>query len=119
MNLADAAVKLKEVISKAAATASDSKSVFEAYIEAAEIMLEDDVASNKAIGSHGASFIQNRLENPKKLSILTHCNTGRFFSRQMCVYVAYSSLRKRRGRVYSCVFILAALQQLDMVPHLV
>ncbi|XP_050217044.1 methylthioribose-1-phosphate isomerase [Mercurialis annua] len=76
VNLADAAVKLKEVISKAAATASDSKSIFEAYIEAAEIMLEDDVASNKAIGSHGASFIQNRLENPKKLSILTHCNTG-------------------------------------------
>ncbi|EEF46259.1 methylthioribose-1-phosphate isomerase [Ricinus communis] len=76
VNLSDAANKLKEVIYKAAATASDSNSVFQAYIEAAEIMLKDDIASNKAIGSHGASFIQNQLKNPQRLSILTHCNTG-------------------------------------------
>ncbi|KAK7281310.1 hypothetical protein RIF29_09174 [Crotalaria pallida] len=55
VNLADAATKLKEVISKAAAATAEAKSVFQAYIEAAEIMLEDDVASNKAIGSYGAS----------------------------------------------------------------
>ncbi|KAF2304123.1 hypothetical protein GH714_027422 [Hevea brasiliensis] len=47
-----------------------------AYIEAAEIMLEDDVASNKVISSHGAIFIQNQLKNSDRLSILTHCNTG-------------------------------------------
>ncbi|KAJ6914741.1 methylthioribose-1-phosphate isomerase [Populus alba x Populus x berolinensis] len=76
VNLSDAATKLKEVVSKAAAAASDCQSVFQAYIEAAEIMLADDVASNKAIGSYGARFIQNQQKDPTKLSVLTHCNTG-------------------------------------------
>lgn len=77
VNLSDAATKLKEVISNAAATASEAKSVFQAYVDAAEIMLDDDVASNKAIGSFGANFIlHQQLNNPKKLSVLTHCNTG-------------------------------------------
>ncbi|XP_031274067.1 methylthioribose-1-phosphate isomerase [Pistacia vera] len=76
VNLADAATKLKQIISKAAAIASDANSVFQAYIEAAEIMLKDDVVSNKAIGSHGASFLQHQLKNSNKLSVLTHCNTG-------------------------------------------
>ncbi|GMH14369.1 hypothetical protein Nepgr_016210 [Nepenthes gracilis] len=39
-------------------------------------MLEDDVASDKAVGSYGASFIQNKLNDLKTISILTHCNTG-------------------------------------------
>ncbi|MED6119506.1 hypothetical protein PIB30_012412 [Stylosanthes scabra] len=75
VNLSDAATKLKQVISKAAGTSSDARSVFQAYIEAAEIMLEDDVASNKAIGSYGAKFMQQQTEK-QKLSVLTHCNTG-------------------------------------------
>uniref|UniRef100_A0A7C8ZRD7 Methylthioribose-1-phosphate isomerase n=1 Tax=Opuntia streptacantha TaxID=393608 RepID=A0A7C8ZRD7_OPUST len=76
VNLSDAAAKLKEVIAKAASTSSEAKAVFQAYIEAAEIMLEEDVASNKAIGSHGASCFQSQLKDDKKMSILTHCNTG-------------------------------------------
>ncbi|KAL3360898.1 hypothetical protein AABB24_014031 [Solanum stoloniferum] len=76
VNLSDAAVKLKEVISKAAATAKEANSVFQGYIEAAEVMLEDDVTSNKAIGSYGASFIKNYLTDSKNITILTHCNTG-------------------------------------------
>ncbi|KAL3330034.1 hypothetical protein AABB24_034077 [Solanum stoloniferum] len=76
VNLSDAAVKLKEVISKAAATAKEANSVFKAYIEAAEVMLEDDVTSNKAIGSYGASFIKSYLTDSKNITILTHCNTG-------------------------------------------
>ncbi|KAJ1439937.1 NagB/RpiA transferase-like [Sesbania bispinosa] len=75
VNLSDAAAKLNEVISKASATTSEAGSVFQAYVEAAEIMLEDDVASNRAIGSYGASFIQHQTEK-QKLSVLTHCNTG-------------------------------------------
>lgn len=39
-------------------------------------MLEDDVASNRAIGSYGASCIQQQT-GKQKLSVLTHCNTGR------------------------------------------
>ncbi|GAB4853703.1 hypothetical protein Ancab_017895 [Ancistrocladus abbreviatus] len=76
VNLSDAAIKLKEVISKAASTSSEAKAVFQAYIEAAEMMLEEDVASNKAIGSYGASLLQSQEEGSKTLSILTHCNTG-------------------------------------------
>ncbi|XP_030944094.1 methylthioribose-1-phosphate isomerase isoform X1 [Quercus lobata] len=76
VNLSDAATKLKEVISNAAATAKEAQSVFRAYIEAAKIMLEDDVASNKAIGSYGARVLQHLLKDSKRLSILTHCNTG-------------------------------------------
>ncbi|XP_076913496.1 methylthioribose-1-phosphate isomerase-like [Bidens hawaiensis] len=73
VNLADAASKLTEIVTNSAANATHANQVFQAYIDAAETMLEDDVASNKAIGSHGSSFIQN-LKN--KVSVLTHCNTG-------------------------------------------
>ncbi|KAJ8750698.1 hypothetical protein K2173_015879 [Erythroxylum novogranatense] len=77
VNLSDAATKLEEIVLKAAtADASDSKTVFEAYLQAAEIMLSDDVASNKAIGVYGATFIQNLLKGLERFSILTHCNTG-------------------------------------------
>lgn len=76
VNLSDATTKLNEVIKKAASTASEAKTVFEAYIEAAEIMLKDDVTCNKAIGSYGASLLQNQLPDSRKISILTHCNTG-------------------------------------------
>ncbi|PHT40361.1 Methylthioribose-1-phosphate isomerase [Capsicum baccatum] len=76
VNLSDAVIKLKEVIKKAAATAKEANSVFQAYIEAAEVMLEDDVTSNKAIGSYGASFIKNYLKDSQKITVLTHCNTG-------------------------------------------
>ena len=52
----------------------------QAYIEAAENMLEDDVASNKAIGTFGSSLLRQQAKNPDKLSVLTHCNTGRYGS---------------------------------------
>ncbi|XVF48873.1 hypothetical protein PTKIN_Ptkin03bG0223100 [Pterospermum kingtungense] len=76
VNLSDAAIKLKEIISKAASTATVPGSVFQAYVEAAEIMLDDDVATNKAIGSHGASFLRHQQKNSNRFSVLTHCNTG-------------------------------------------
>ncbi|KAL8496099.1 hypothetical protein ACS0TY_019989 [Phlomoides rotata] len=76
VNLSDAATKLGEVVRKAVATASDAQTVYQAYIEAAEIMLDDDIVSNKAIGSYGASFILKQQADPKNISILTHCNTG-------------------------------------------
>lgn len=50
----------------------------QAYIQAAENMLEDDVASNKAIGTFGSSLLRQQAKNPDKLSVLTHCNTGRY-----------------------------------------
>nr|KAJ0222486.1 hypothetical protein LSAT_V11C200077270 [Lactuca sativa] len=56
VNLSDAATKLTEIVTNSAATTTDSNQVFLAYIEAAEVMLEDDVASNKAIGLATAGF---------------------------------------------------------------
>lgn len=43
-------------------------------------MLIDDVNTNKGIGFHGAKDIQSNLNYSKGISILTHCNTGRFVS---------------------------------------
>ncbi|CAN8270646.1 unnamed protein product [Cochlearia groenlandica] len=76
VNLADAAIKLKQVISMALSTSTEPNSIFKAYIKAAENMLEDDVASNKAIGTFGSSLLRQQARNPDKLSVLTHCNTG-------------------------------------------
>ncbi|XP_039132897.1 methylthioribose-1-phosphate isomerase [Dioscorea cayenensis subsp. rotundata] len=76
VNLSDAATKLQKLVLKAAETTDEPKAVFEAYIDAAERMLTDDVNDNKAIGFHGARFLQSQLKDSESLSILTHCNTG-------------------------------------------
>ncbi|MQL98296.1 hypothetical protein Taro_031001 [Colocasia esculenta] len=76
VNLSDAATKLKSLVKNVAETASDPKAVFQAYVDAAEAMLVDDVTENKKIGFHGATFIRENIKNPEKISILTHCNTG-------------------------------------------
>ncbi|TVU25836.1 hypothetical protein EJB05_28346 [Eragrostis curvula] len=76
VNLSDAATKLQSLVSKTSESAKDSKAIFQVYVEAAEAMLVDDVADNKAIGSHGAEFLQKQLGNSKTISVLTHCNTG-------------------------------------------
>ena len=39
-------------------------------------MLDEDVRTNRSIGSYGAADIIERRPNEAKLSILTHCNTG-------------------------------------------
>ncbi|KAJ1987837.1 S-methyl-5-thioribose-1-phosphate isomerase [Coemansia spiralis] len=67
VNLFDAIAKLKRVVREA------QGSVAEAYVCAAEQMLEADIRDNKMIGEHGARFIQS-LGTGKK--VLTHCNTG-------------------------------------------
>ncbi|KAJ3703916.1 hypothetical protein LUZ61_007621 [Rhynchospora tenuis] len=76
VNLSDAATKLGELVRKTAKTSTEAETVFKAYIEAAEVMLENDVADNKAIGSHGAIFLRKKSEGLEKLCVLTHCNTG-------------------------------------------
>ncbi|MBA0756891.1 hypothetical protein Gotri_020032 [Gossypium trilobum] len=76
VNLSDAAKKLIEITSNAASTTIMPESVFQAYIEASEIMLDDDVASNKAIGSYGSRFLQDQQKIVLRFSVLTHCNTG-------------------------------------------
>ncbi|KPI39636.1 Methylthioribose-1-phosphate isomerase [Cyphellophora attinorum] len=85
VNLSDAIGKLKKVVETAASEPDASPTtVVAAYLQAAEKMLEDDVADNKAIGEHGAQWIKKhttagvrRTSNPEQpLQVLTHCNTG-------------------------------------------
>ncbi|KAK6364351.1 S-methyl-5-thioribose-1-phosphate isomerase [Exophiala oligosperma] len=85
VNLGDAVGKLK-IVAKTAALQPEatSDSVAQAYIAAAERMLIDDVSDNKAIGEHGARWIEQnttvgrrRKQNKsQELKVLTHCNTG-------------------------------------------
>lgn len=76
VNLSDAASKLQNLVLKTAEIATDPATVFQAYVNAAENMLNDDVSDNKAIGSHGASFLLKQIKDSERLSVLTHCNTG-------------------------------------------
>ncbi|KAL2427329.1 Methylthioribose-1-phosphate isomerase [Exophiala dermatitidis] len=85
VNLGDAVGKLKISTKKAAMqSGASADSVAQAYITAAERMLVDDVADNKAIGAHGARWIeentvagrQRRQDKTHELEVLTHCNTG-------------------------------------------
>ncbi|OJD25212.1 methylthioribose-1-phosphate isomerase [Blastomyces percursus] len=81
VNLAEAAGRLGGVVSaKAEVCGVDGREVAEAYIAAAQRMLEDDVKDNRAIGEFGARWV---LENAVatgsekgKVAVLTHGNTG-------------------------------------------
>jgi methylthioribose-1-phosphate isomerase len=79
VNLADAARKLEKIVEAAKTKeGATGESVKEAYIQAAEQMLVDDIKDNKGIGDHGAKWILANAPHAKEgsVSILTHCNTG-------------------------------------------
>jgi len=79
VNLGAAAAALKNVVTQAAKSSSSaSDEIKDAYIDAAEKMLKDDVADNEGIGKHGAEWISKNSDAAKKgpVSMLTHCNTG-------------------------------------------
>ena len=80
VNLADAVKKLEKVVRHAQQQpGSTDYSINEAYIQAAEQMLVDDVRDNENIGIHGADWILRRTDTAfpaGKVSVLTHCNTG-------------------------------------------
>ncbi|KIW17463.1 S-methyl-5-thioribose-1-phosphate isomerase [Exophiala spinifera] len=85
VNLGDAVGKLK-IVAKTASLRPEATpdSVVQAYIAAAERMLIDDVSDNKAIGEHGARWIEEntiagrrrKQDKSHELKVLTHCNTG-------------------------------------------
>ena len=80
VNLADASRKLKNVVAETTNRENATgKEVAEAYMQAAEKMMTDDVADNMAIGKHGAEWLFQNTEagrSGKEFSLLTHCNTG-------------------------------------------
>ncbi|KAJ2160252.1 S-methyl-5-thioribose-1-phosphate isomerase [Coemansia sp. RSA 552] len=71
VNLSEAVGRLKAVCLGSKGFAS-GRSVAVAYIEAAEAMLARDVEDNRAIGTHGAEYLQGQGVR----ALLTHCNTG-------------------------------------------
>ncbi|KAL8653355.1 MAG: hypothetical protein Q9226_003880 [Calogaya cf. arnoldii] len=80
VNLADAAAKLRAVVSTAVNNSqADSCAVMTAYIQAAERMLIDDVQDNERIGKHGAEWLLRHTtpsSSDSMVSVMTHCNTG-------------------------------------------
>nr|AQX44137.1 hypothetical protein [Apostasia odorata] len=76
VNLADAATKLQNLVLKTSETASGADVVFQAYFDAVEDMIADDVRTNMAIGFHGAKIIKSQMNDGKRICVLTHCNTG-------------------------------------------
>ncbi|PKA57146.1 Methylthioribose-1-phosphate isomerase [Apostasia shenzhenica] len=76
VNLADAATKLQNLVLKTSETASGANVVFQAYFDAVEDMIADDVKTNMAIGFHGAKIIKSQMNDGKRICVLTHCNTG-------------------------------------------
>ncbi|KAF3098374.1 S-methyl-5-thioribose-1-phosphate isomerase [Orbilia oligospora] len=74
VNLADASNKLKSLTNSVANESPEV--VVKSFIEAAEQMLTQDVEDNKAIGHHGAQWIQNAVGKTSDIKVLTHCNTG-------------------------------------------
>ncbi|EGX50344.1 hypothetical protein AOL_s00076g108 [Orbilia oligospora ATCC 24927] len=74
VNLADASNKLKSLTNSVANETPEI--VTKTFIEAAEQMLTQDVEDNKAIGHHGAQWIQNAVGKTSDIKVLTHCNTG-------------------------------------------
>ena len=85
VNLGDAVGKLSKIVTVAADSSGvDYNAVAREYVAAAERMLVDDVADNKAIGANGAKWIMenthagmSKTSNAaQELKILTICNTG-------------------------------------------
>ncbi|CAE7237609.1 unnamed protein product [Symbiodinium necroappetens] len=80
VNLSNAMEVLEEVVNSALQSGSHAAQVYEAYVCAAERMLEEDVAANKAIGEAGADAILAAMQacgrGGSKARVLTICNTG-------------------------------------------
>ena len=78
VNLSEAAERFSTLGQQLASNhPSDPEMVKCQLISEIEMMLEKDVADNKAIGRHGADCIAKSLnEGTEKARVLTHCNTG-------------------------------------------
>lgn len=91
VNLAEAATRLDTLIwATWEQPNSTASTVIEAYIQAAEQMLIEDVRTNHEIGRIGADWILAKANNPEQeITALTHCNTGyseAVFARFRCFF---------------------------------
>ena len=76
VNLFTATDQLTALVNELASRPSiQAVEVFDGFIEAAERMLEEDIKSNRSIGTHGAQRILDIVLRDK-VRVLTICNTG-------------------------------------------
>ena len=76
VNMADAA---KTIINHLTSSGNQQQNVsvyIDELLDFIEQFLERDLADNRAIGRYGAEAITQNSTDTKKLTILTHCNTG-------------------------------------------
>lgn len=71
---ADELIQLANFLSKDKSVTIDQMK--ESFIDSVELMLEKDIADNKAIGDFGAEEILKKTPGDNAVRILTHCNTG-------------------------------------------
>ena len=76
ITLLKAAVRAARIEGLAHPEAKDA--ILSAYLEAAEAILSKDLHNNTSIGAFGAAWLEQQYgaTPDKKLSVLTHCNTG-------------------------------------------
>ena len=75
VNLFVATDALQALVDAQRVAASNGGALIDAYLMAAEAMLEEDVRTNRAIGDHGARRILE-ITGRDKVRVLTICNTG-------------------------------------------
>lgn len=76
VNMADAA---KTIIDHLTSSDNQQQTVsvyIDQLLDFIELFLERDLADNRAIGRYGAEAITQKNTDTKKLTVLTHCNTG-------------------------------------------
>ncbi|TLS21101.1 uncharacterized protein PpBr36_10608 [Pyricularia pennisetigena] len=79
VDLSNAITLLKNSIRQVDLAATKAnENILAAYVQAAENILAKDLQSNISIGSFGAAWLESQLDvtSDRKVSVLTHCNTG-------------------------------------------
>lgn len=76
VNMADAAKTITGYLIPLSEKQNDLSSYIDELLKFIEAFLERDLADNRAIGRFGAEAIVQQYPDQKKLTILTHCNTG-------------------------------------------
>eukprot|EP01087_Luapelamoeba_hula_P018155 TRINITY_DN581_c0_g1_i1.p1 TRINITY_DN581_c0_g1~~TRINITY_DN581_c0_g1_i1.p1 ORF type:complete len:389 (-),score=77.22 TRINITY_DN581_c0_g1_i1:66-1232(-) len=75
VNLSEAAVRLSRFVREQAPSVASAQALLDLYVLEAERMLVDDIATNQALGKHGAEYFRKNIRD-NDLRVLTHCNTG-------------------------------------------
>lgn len=76
VNMTDAAKTIIDYLIPLSNKQQDLSLYIDELIEFMEKFLERDLADNRSIGRYGAEAIRQSHSSPKKLTVLTHCNTG-------------------------------------------